>query len=1045
MTLIGNKKHTSLWLAVAILLASGCSTQKRKGEVSGFKKFYHTFTSKYNGYFNANELMEESVASLEASHQDNFNQILPVYTYVDVDNPKAVAADLDLAIEKVTRVATIHSVGDYVDDCYVLMGKAQYLKHDYETAQETFEYFEQEFNPKNPYGSNFKEKKKSSKQKKKEREIERKNKKKEQDEKKKEEREARDKERKAKEKAKKEEKKAKDEERKRKKKEKEEEQKRRKKEREQAKKDRKKNKGKRKKRQTREEREAAKKAEEAAKLAEEKAAADAEAEAKRLEAEAKKEAEEAAKLTAPVDESTGEPKPEEESEEEDTPKKKKEKEEEDDTAYSEGMLWLARTYIEREKYSKAEFILRKLNQSAIKKDVRREIAPAYAHLYIEQKEYDKAIPHLQEAINTANDGKLKARYAYIMAQLYQRNRDYANALSAFEQVKKHKGDFRMDFNADLSIAKNGLLSGKESESQAFSRINKMLGEDKYKEFRDQIYFTLGELAVAQNDEPKALENFRASVKNNLDNAPLRAEAYYQIANLNFTNEDYVDAKYYFDSTLIHMPKQDERHIQVTKYATNLRSIAKYIETIEREDSLLRIADMDEDAKRKIAEQIIKEEKKNKAIADANASSGNGKDAKGMITDRKGNRGRARSLGSSKFFAYNTKSKEKALKDFKKQWGDRVLEDNWRRSSTQSFISEEETAEEEVVFEISDAEMNRALKDVPKNPAQVKEAHDKIAEAMYKLGVEYRTKLDNNAKSVATLEKLLSEYPDSKKKLDAYYNLYIAYTDMGNSSLATKYKNLLTQEFPDSQFARVLNDPSYMAELNDERNSVEKFYSNTYAFFEKEKYETVKSRITESVTLFGMNNPMKAKFALMGAMVRGKESGKDEYLKALQEVVTRNPNTPEETRAKEIMRFLRGDGQAFDPVDIKEVDNIFDFEPDKLHYAAIIVYETTPDMFTNAKIAVSNFNKKYFKTKKLQLQDIYLDKDAKTRLILVRKFKNKDESMDYLSTVQKNIADYIDENESYDVYPVTQRNYRKIVAEKSAAKYRVFFDKYYKDN
>ena len=219
-------------------------------------------------------------------------------------------------------------------------------------------------------------------------------------------------------------------------------------------------------------------------------------------------------------------------EEEVIPKKKKEKKE-DDTAYSEGMLWLAKTYIERGKYSNAEYLLRKLSQSMVKKEVEREIPVAKSYLYMVQKEYDKAIPELRKAIDVSNDGKLKARYAYIIAQLYQKKNDYASALSAFQEVKDHKGNFRMDFNADLSIAKNGLLAGTESNELASEKINKMLGEEKYSEFRDQIYFTLGEISLAQNNDKEALINFTLSIRNNLNNPPLKSEAYYYMATLNF--------------------------------------------------------------------------------------------------------------------------------------------------------------------------------------------------------------------------------------------------------------------------------------------------------------------------------------------------------------------------------------------------------------------------------------------------------------------------------------------------------------------------------
>ena len=1031
--MIQNKRISFILLALIAIMISSCATKKRKDEVSGFKKFYHTFTSKYNGYFNANELMEESFATLEASRQDNYNQILPVYSYTDVENPKMVASQLDAAIEKVIRVATIHEVGDYVDDCYVLMGKAQYLKQDYETAQETFEYFQEEFNPANPYGSNYKKKKKSSKQKKKERDIEKKNQKEEKEREREEREEKKKKEREAKEKAREAEKKAKEEERKRKKKEREEEAKRRKKEREAKKKARKK--GKRTRKKTTNDKEEETKEEQ------------------KVENEEAKE-ETTKEITQPVIEE--EPPVEEEKEvvvaeddgEEEYKPKKKEDKKKDETAYSEGMLWLAKTYIEREKYSNAEYLLRKLSQTLTDDKVTREVPVAKAHLYISQKEYDKAIPELRQAIEIADDGKLKARYAYIIAQLYQKNKDYANALKAFQDVKDHKGDFRMDFNADLSIAKNGLLAGTDTNDQASRKINKMLGESKYSEFKDQIYFTLGEIALAQNNEAEALTYFTQSIKFNTNNLSLKAEAYYFMATLNFEKEAYVTAKYYYDSTLLSMNKADERYLEVSQYAKNLTRIASNIETIELQDSLLALSGMSQEELDKLADKLVLEQRAASAAAEVETEKSGKAGSKfgnlGGVSDSR-QTSRSRGFGQSKFFAYNLAAKEKGAKEFNKRWGDRKLEDNWRRASSQSFNSFDDDGEvEEEDISITDAERKRALADIPSNPASLEKANAKIEEALYDLGVAFRGAVKNYDKSVEALEKLVLRYPQSEKILDAYYYLYLSYSDLNNSAKADYYRNKIISEFPDSRFAKALQDPNYLASLKDENNSVELYYDNTYALFEDGKYSAVKSRIETSESIFGKENEMKAQFGLLSAMVTGAEAGKEGYIKALQDVITRYPNTPQKVRAQEIMRFLKGDGDAFDVVEIKEVDDIFDLEEDKLHYVAIVVYESDASKFTNAKIAVSNFNKKFYKTKKLQISDIFLNRDDGTQIILVRKFKNMKESMDYFDTVAKNKSEYIKgEDIAYDIYPVTQRNYRKIISERSVSKYRVFFENNYK--
>jgi len=138
-----------------LLVGFGCVSKKKRGETSRFGKFYHNTTSYYNGYWNATELLRLNMINMKQANVDDFNQVLEVEDYVNLSNPKMVEADMNKAIEKVIIVSNVHEQGDWVDDCYVLMAKAQYYKQDYETAETTLQYFQEVFNPKNPYGRNY--------------------------------------------------------------------------------------------------------------------------------------------------------------------------------------------------------------------------------------------------------------------------------------------------------------------------------------------------------------------------------------------------------------------------------------------------------------------------------------------------------------------------------------------------------------------------------------------------------------------------------------------------------------------------------------------------------------------------------------------------------------------------------------------------------------------------------------------------------------------------------------------------------------------------
>ena len=97
-----------LWSLFILLVISACSTTKSKSDQSGFSKFWHDTNAKFNGYFNANELLLASIEELNTQYQVNYNEILPVYEYRAAPNPESVSANLDEAIKKVSVVATLH-------------------------------------------------------------------------------------------------------------------------------------------------------------------------------------------------------------------------------------------------------------------------------------------------------------------------------------------------------------------------------------------------------------------------------------------------------------------------------------------------------------------------------------------------------------------------------------------------------------------------------------------------------------------------------------------------------------------------------------------------------------------------------------------------------------------------------------------------------------------------------------------------------------------------------------------------------------------------
>jgi hypothetical protein len=178
------------------------------------------------------------------------------------------------------------------------------------------------------------------------------------------------------------------------------------------------------------------------------------------------------------------------------------------------------------------------------------------------------------------------------------------------------------------------------------------------------------------------------------------------------------------------------------------------------------------------------------------------------------------------------------------------------------------------------------------------------------------------------------------------------------------------------------------------------------------------------------------------MATGKLKGKKEYINSLKTMIATYPNTDEEARAKEILRFLNGDQEAFADIDQGEAEEAFKVNDEKLHYVCVIVTSKKDSDVNAAKISISNYNRKYHKVDRIRLSNTILSKENNTDVLLLRKFSNKEKAMKYYKEVERNKKEFMEPNVSYDIFAVTQQNYREIMKKKSIKEYEIFFKKNY---
>ena len=145
------KKHnyaSFFYLFVILIIAFSCSTNKD----AFLNRTYHSTTARYNGYFNANELINQSINSFRSSYKEDYYNLIPIERNPNKEEVEALLPSLDTAISKCKKVIQNHSMpsiqrsykkveyNSWIDENFITIGVASYLKRDFETAQKNFKY-----------------------------------------------------------------------------------------------------------------------------------------------------------------------------------------------------------------------------------------------------------------------------------------------------------------------------------------------------------------------------------------------------------------------------------------------------------------------------------------------------------------------------------------------------------------------------------------------------------------------------------------------------------------------------------------------------------------------------------------------------------------------------------------------------------------------------------------------------------------------------------------------------------------------------------------
>ena len=903
--LLGRK----FWYLACVAFLAACST-KRDGTAP---RLYHNLTGYYNGYFNANELVEKGAAKLLAGHKDDYDSVLPIFIYGTADEAKAIFPDMEKAITKCETVIRRHSIKEnsnedrehpqfnkWMDDNYLVIGKAYFYKQSYYKAADIFQYVNRKFK----------------------------------------------------------------------------------------------------------------------------------------------------KTDAAVNSAT----------------------------------WLAKSYIADKEYSKAiQALVRAegdIDKDEVKNKQKAQYYLTYADVYLHQKKWDKAAAELEKSIEVTDRKRDKARPHFILAQIYQQMNKSSDAMTHYESVILSRPPYELEFHARINKALSFSRTG-GSSSEIQKQLFKMLKDEKNKDYVDQIYYALGDIAWEEQRREDAIDFYQKSIESSTTNTKQRAKAFLRLADLHFDERRYAAAQLYYDSTLTKIEEAHERYDEIKARAESLSELVGHLDAIELYDSLSVMCALSPDELEKKVRQVAQE------MATA-------MERQRLEDERLAEEARAAAEEagiSGTFWCYNEELMESGRNTFMDEWGDRPLKDNWRLQSrlAQSFGPGEEavTPEEQVADSTGTAQEDKyktptaeeLMESLPCAQGSEMESIKKAAaEGYYNAGVVYKEKLDDDNNAISTWEELLANLDESSYHPTTYYQLFRTWMakegtkgymkDPFCETCNSKYwGEEIKTRYPNSDWAMLVDNPGYLDIQDMKRAQENEAYQLAYGYYTSRNYSRAKM-YCDSVITNDTQNRLLCKYKLLRAVCVGYSDApfgvRENYQNELNRLVEECGGTDEAMRADLLLRAINGSNEIdtsgpqkpegefpSEPTDNSDSaptdttaanDGPYVFDVNAEHYLAVIMPVSSNDINV-AKAAVADFNMLFFNSSQLRVTNNLLDKD--NHMLLVKSFKKREDANQYLnafmSDTEKLKSINVDGNH---VFLISKQNYIALFKGKDYLLYLDFFARYY---
>ena len=588
--------------------------------------------------------------------------------------------------------------------------------------------------------------------------------------------------------------------------------------------------------------------------------------------------------------------------------------------YGKARAWLAKCYVEQDWMYDAEDVIRNMKRDSIDWRAQKEWDYTLADYYLHTGDYDNAEKYLRLVIKHEKRAKQRAREYYILGQICAAQKKNTEAYNAFRKVVRQNPPYELEFNARIAMTE--VMPAGQAKSK-IGRLKRMARSDKNKDYLDQVYYAMGNVYLAERDTANAIGAYEKGNKKATRSGIEKGVLLLHLGDLYWQKEKFGDAQRCYGEAIGLLDKDRKDYAQLSERSKILDELAPYTDAVQLQDSLQTLAKMSEKDRNAAIDRVIdalkKKEKEERLAqleqqAQQNNAQGNIGNANNNSTRQQSNSTTAGSQSSTWYF-YNPTAVQQGKQTFQQQWGKRTNADDWQRANKTVVSVNDDAASvdgqadgdgngtdgdgkltaaaDSVANDTAALDPHKReyyLAQIPFTAEQLDASNHTLADGLLHSGIIFKDKLNNLPLSEKTLNRLRNSYPQYVEQMDeVLYHLFLLYSRKGDQATAQQFKMQLADKYPDSQWAKIVNDPYFEENARYGVHREDSLYADTYDAFRNDMHGTISRNchISEQRYPLGAH---RDKFIFIGGLSRLNQNDPDSCVRAMERVVKEYPQS-----------------------------------------------------------------------------------------------------------------------------------------------------------